>query len=204
MDGEIELDIEEYSNTDRTMILSGEVPSDPPTTVYSKITWTGLHADGFYTCELATDVASLAAARAEPNDAVTTTPAASGCNGGPWLRFQPLFELGGVWTDGAATFEIFQDYWDDQLIVEYSNSANEAFTQNSNDASPTANLFNKVVWTEPTSGGFAYCEVSQDEATLELAESEASDANPFNLETGCNGGAWTGLTPQIIEARVGR
>ena len=116
-----------------------------------------------------------------------------------------MIELEGAWTDGESTYYIDSEYWDDQALVDYSNSLNEAFTQNPDDESPTANFYNKVVWTEPALDTFAYCFVSSNEETLALAQSEATTANPFDLETGCNGGAWTSVqVSEVAQARVAR
>ncbi len=113
-------------------------------------------------------------------------------------------EIGGTWETSFANGDdnmvvITDSSWSDPFldveIVEYDNDSNTAITQNPSDPPEmvTPDVYNFLVWTEPTEDSFSYCIAAFNVATLEDARAVTADPDPADLEAGCGGFPWTTL-----------
>lgn len=110
-------------------------------------------------------------------------------------------EIAGTWLDNFGAVQIVgEKSWDTGFgivaIVDYDNKKNRAYTQSPPDDPYTANLFSKVVWTEPKADQFWFCIVDYGKATLALAQASSATADDKDPDkTGCGGAfPWTKMT----------
>lgn len=107
-------------------------------------------------------------------------------------------ELNGTWTTSFQGTEVITNTaWNGATVVEYSNNANIAYTQNPADDQYNPSKFNKLVWTQPSGNTFYYCWLDYGKDSLALAKAStlvADETDPDN--SGCGGFGWTKMTKQ--------
>jgi hypothetical protein len=112
-------------------------------------------------------------------------------------------EVAGRWHSSFGGTEVidddsFESFGSSSPIAHYDNLVNFMVTQNPPDALYGPNKFNKIVWTEPTVGGFYYCWVDFSLDTAEQARNSTATADDSDPENGgCGGFAWTKSSPVI-------
>lgn len=108
-------------------------------------------------------------------------------------------ELVGVWTSDFGEETITAERWDGfclQKITSFDNDANAAVLETDGGEGCGAG-FGRVVWTEPTDSGFAYCTTAFGQLTAEAAASAPeSGIDRGDLQTGCGGFPWSALSPK--------
>lgn len=104
-------------------------------------------------------------------------------------------EIAGEWRTQFDTTEVISSAsWAWMDLIEFDNAENLAITQNPSDDMFNPEAFNRIVWTEPEGGAFAYCMVAFGLATLDEARASSASADASDLEQGCGGFAWTLMT----------
>lgn len=80
-----------------------------------------------------------------------------------------------------------------KIIVEYDNISNFLYYQQTVDAAyGNANKYGKIVWTEPASGKFYFCEIAYGKNSLDEAKAVTTQADPTKLDTtGCSNFTWS-------------
>ncbi len=118
------------------------------------------------------------------------------------------FELIGEWSSAFGSETIGAERWTsydtsgavtmDQLVVSFDNEANSAIVQNPPDAAFSPNTYGRIVWTEPSAEGFAYCTVAFGQATeAEALEAPEQDVDRNDLTgKGCAGFPWSVMSPK--------
>ena len=165
---------------------------------FSKIVWTE-PANGFFwycTVEFGKDTADDAKGTTMTAD--STDPANGGCGGFSWTRLGPDIEIAGSYTSSFGGDEtISAGMWGTSFVREYDNDTNVVYLQLPPDDMFNPDKYNKVVYTEPDTGGaFYYCWVDFGLDTLTAAKTSTQtwdDSDPDNA--GCGGFSWTKLTP---------
>ncbi len=117
---------------------------------------------------------------------------------------QTGFELVGEWSGQFGSETIDAMAWKaydtagelsfEQLVTSFDNAANSAIVQNLPTAEFGPNTYGRIVWTEPTASGFAYCTVAFGHTTAadaQAAPEQGVDRN--DLAAGCAGFGWTSL-----------
>ena len=79
-------------------------------------------------------------------------------------------------------------------IASYDNEAEYLVAQNDAANEWNPGLWSRFDWTTDTSGGLYYCQIAYDAASAEDAAA-VDTADHADVEAGCNGFAWTALTP---------
>ena len=106
------------------------------------------------------------------------------------------FELLGSWHDSFDfDFEITPRKWDSQIIQDFDNDANVAFTQNPKNALYGPSKFNKIVYVGPTDDVFYYCTIAYGKDSLAAAQADTQVADSNDLDGhGCSGFSWSKAT----------
>lgn len=140
-----------------------------------------------------------------PTDTDTSAPSDTGDTAD---TSAPTFELIGEWSSDFGGYEVISatawDTFDDadalvfgQKVTSFDNTANFVIVQNLPDAAFGANTYGRIIWTEPTASGFAYCAVAfGHETAAEAAAAPETGIDRTDLDTGCSGFAWTTLAPR--------
>lgn len=133
----------------------------------------------------------LATAAACGDDEPVTTPDAGMMMG--------ALEIVGVWANAFGPEDVITEAtFNGAAIISYDNAANELVSQNAADDAFNPNLFNKVVWTEPSDGVFHFCTVDFGLDTAEAAQNTPKTADANDLAgAGCGGFPWTRLRPAL-------
>jgi hypothetical protein len=113
--------------------------------------------------------------------------------------FVAVPEIHGTYLDDfGGTHVIGKDTWDDGFslfhYVRVRNGLDYLIAQNDAGNSFNPNLYSRFDWTV-SSDELYYCQIAFAAATADDAEANTA-ADRGNLATGCNGFAWSKLTPQ--------
>lgn len=87
------------------------------------------------------------------------------------------------WTSGSSVF----------VFADYDNDADYAIAQNGADNEYNPELWSRFDWTSDGEDLY-YCQFAYNAASQAEAEA-ATGANRSDINSGCNGFAWTGLIP---------
>ncbi len=189
-------DIRAHVNAENYAIVQNRADAAFDPSKFSKYVWTQPANGTFYYCVVDYGLDTLEAAKATTKVADASNPEASGCGPFAWTRMFPPLEIKGTYTSSFGGMEtITSTTWNGTPIARFSNAMNYAVTQNPSDSPFGANLFNKIVWTEPAAGAFYYCFVDFGRETLVQAETSTQTADATDPETsGCGMFSWTKLT----------
>lgn len=161
---------------------------------FSKLVWTEPAEGRFHYC-----IVEFGLATAEEAERTTKTAdpgdLAGGCGGFPWTRLAEPIEIAGSFTSPFGMETISSHLWGTATVHAYDNGENWALTQWPSDDMYNPDKFNRVVWTEPTSGSFHYCIVDFGRDTLEQVETSTQTADASDPENGgCGSFPWTALS----------
>jgi hypothetical protein len=188
----------EYDNISRIAYTQNTADDVYNPSKFNKIVWTALAGGSFYYCTVDYGLDSLAAAKSSAKTAEASAPDTSGCGGFSWTKLTKTaaLEISGTWSSnfgGAETLSSIQ--WNDMTVVDFDNTADTAFTQNSATATYGPNTFNKIVWTKIVGNSFYYCTVDYSLTSLAAAKASTKAADATNPDIGgCGGFSWTKLT----------
>lgn len=190
-------DIREFDNAANSAIVQNPADDAFNPSKFAKYVWTTPAADrSFYYCTVDFALATLADARASTKTADAANPETGGCGGFAWTRVMTPLEVKGTYDSSFGGMEtVTSTSWGGTPIAAFSNDKNYAVTQNPADSPFGANLFNKIVWTEPSAGTFHYCFVDFGRATRMEAETSTQTADATDPDAGgCGMFSWTKLS----------
>lgn len=183
-----DLPVIEYDNTSNVLYTQLPTDDNEQPRGFNKLIWTEPGATGFYVCEVAHGLATLAAAKASSATA-DATDTETGCAGAAWVHATEALEITGHWLGEEGPEAISTSAWAYE-VVSFDNTANTLVRRRSFFLPGTA----KLVWTEPSTvdGSFHFCVVDAN------SEDNIAEFTPqANLQTGCNGQPWTRRGPVI-------
>ncbi len=188
--------ISQYDNFSHYAIAQNDATNAWYPAFWSRFDWTW-NGSSYYYCQTAYDAATeadaLATAAANSSDLLT------GCGGFSWSKLSAPLAIIGSYTDNyGSSHDIAQDSWtmgNSVFHIELvDNNGNFLVAQNDAANSYNPELYSRFDWTFDQ-GTLYYCQIAYDAADLGTALQNTTAARA-DLAAGCNGFAWTTLTPQ--------
>lgn len=189
-------DIRDHDNAANWAVVQSPADDAFSANQFAKYVWTTPAADrSFYYCTVDFGLDTLDAAKNTTKVADASSPDTGGCGAFPWTKLFVPLEIKGSYTSMFGLETITSTTWNGTPIRAFDNGTNFAVTQNPADSDFGADLYNKIVWTEPSSGSFYYCFVDFGLATLEQARTSTQTADETDPDNGgCGMFAWTKLS----------
>ncbi len=188
--------IVEYDNDTRVAYVQNSSTPEMPIPGFSKYTWTEIQSGGFHYCTVEYGLPTLAAAKTSTKT-VDASDLAGGCNGFEWTHMGPVIEIEGQYKaandDNVA---ITSDKLGANTIESYDNPNQTAVVGVSGEGDAGVQSYNKLVWATPEAKKVYLCFVAEGFDSAEQAAASTATADSTQLETGCNGQAWSLLNKQ--------
>ena len=190
----------EYDNSANVAITQNPPGVEHLPATFNKVVWTEPEADGgFFVCTVGFGHETAELARADEATADPTNPAEAGCGPFAWSRMGPGIEVFGRWESnfGGLT-AVSRRAWGDSRVERFDNVTNTAITQNRADDPWNPGKYNRVQWTDPSTGVFHFCMVAFGKDSAADAEADPATADPSDPAAGgCGGFPWTKLFAPI-------
>ncbi len=152
---------------------------------FARVHWTAPADNTVWLCVDTQGHERLGLAQSEPALVDRGYPHLTGCLGGPWTRYRNPIDLTGAWThQGSEPMTITARYWGRRVLHAYLNDNNRAVISNG------PYDYDKLTWIDPENGVFYLCVEREHLAEAEEALYSMSEADPTDLENGCQGESW--------------